>query len=75
MKTLVDEISGRKDLPIFKGSNEGIRNWVELHIDQLEQLREPHSCEVLLDEDSIIISGDEDLREFRIVEVNAIDVE
>lgn len=75
MKTLVDEISGRKDLPIFNGSNEGICDWVNLNLESITALNEPHSCSAMLEDEFIIISGDEDSKELRIVQVNAIDVD
>ena len=75
MKELIDEITGRKDLPIFKGSNDSIRNWIYLHIDQIEQLNEPFSCDVLLDGDNIIISGDEDYRELKIIEAEFLELD
>lgn len=36
VKQLVNEITGRKDSPIFDGSNEDIRKWVEDNINYLE---------------------------------------
>jgi hypothetical protein len=74
MKTLMDDITGRKDLPIFKGSNEDICKWVNLNIDSIDCLNEPSSCDAYIDGESIFISGDEDYKQFNIIEVDFIKV-
>ena len=74
MKTLVDEMTGRKDFPVFNGSDENICKWVNSNIDSMEGLNEPHSCTAELIDGTICIIGDEDLRELRIVRVETIDV-
>lgn len=73
MKTLVDEISGRKDFPIFEGTNEQISKWVEMNLDVFN-LNEEHSCQVWFDElsNTIEISGDEDFKVFEIIKVETI---
>ena len=75
MKTLVDEISGRKDLPIFEGTNEQILNWVRLNLDMFN-LNESRSCWAELipfeNENAIEIYGDEDCKIFKIVNVEPI---
>jgi translation initiation factor 1 (eIF-1/SUI1) len=71
MKTLVNEINGRKDFPIFEGTNEKILEWVEMNLDMFG-LNEEHSCTASLFEDEIEISGDEDLKIFKIVKVETI---
>ena len=73
MKTLVDEISGRKDFPIFEGTNEQISKWVEMNLDAFN-LNEERSCQVWLDEplNLIEISGDEDCRVFEIIKVETV---
>lgn len=71
MKTLVNEISGRKDFPIFEGTNEQIKDWVEKNLD-LFDLNEGYSCLVSLDGDEISISGDEDWQEYRIIDVETV---
>lgn len=75
MKTLVDEITGRKDFPIFNGSDENICKWINLNLDSMKALNEPHSCEAQLIDGILLISGDEDLRELRIIEVDFIEVD
>ena len=75
MRTLVDEITGRKDFPVFNGSNEGICNWINLNMDSITVLNEPHSCDASLEDEFIIISGDEDSRELRIVNLEFIEVD
>lgn len=71
MKTLVNKINGRKDFPIFEGTNEQILEWVEMNLDMFE-LNEARSCEVFLFKDEIEISGDEDLKIFEIIKVETI---
>lgn len=73
MKTLVDEISGRKDFPIFEGTNEQILEWVEMNLDAFN-LNEERSCQVSFDESPnlIVIYGDEDLKVFEIIKVETI---
>ena len=73
MKTLLEDISGRKDFPIFEGTNEQISKWVEMNLDVFN-LNEEHSCQVWFDEPSntIEISGDEDAKVFEIIKVETI---
>tara|TARA_R110000851_G_scaffold142964_1_gene281785 strand:+ start:1218 stop:1439 length:222 start_codon:yes stop_codon:yes gene_type:complete len=71
MKTLVNEINGRKDFPIFEGTNEKILEWVEMNLDMFD-LNEEHSCNAGLFKDEIVISGDEDSKIFEIIKVETI---
>lgn len=71
MKTIVNEINGRKDFPIFDGTNEQIFNWMNQNIDALD-LSEPYSCDVSIDGDIVAVSGDEDYVVFRIIDVKII---
>ena len=74
MKTIVNEITGRKEFPIFKGTNEQIFNWVEYHLEELE-LNESWSCSAQWNNDNkteIFIRGDEDFELFRIIDVKII---
>ena len=75
MKTLVSDITGRKDFPIFNGTNQQIKSWLETEINSLD-LNEPHSCSILMDDsdNNIEISGDEDLMILRIEEVKIINL-
>ena len=72
MRTLVDEINGRKDFPVFDGTDEQILGWIKENLDQFE-LEEEFSCDVKIDEDGdITIRGDEDSMFFRIIDVEVI---
>jgi len=75
MKTLINEINGRKDFPIFEGTNEEIFWWVKMNLDMFS-LNELHSCETNFfpSENLILISGDEDYRMLRIVYVEIINL-
>lgn len=74
MKTLVNEISGRKDFPIFKGTNQQIFNWVKNNLEALD-LNEAFSCDFELTEfGEILIFGDEDSKTLRIINVEIIEL-
>ena len=74
MKTLIGDISGRKDFPVFDGSNEGICEWVNVNIDSIDSLNESRSCIAYLEGECIFISGDEDYKQFNIITIEAIRV-
>ena len=73
MKTLLEDISRRKDFPIFEGTNEQISKWVEMNLDVFN-LNEKSSCQVWLDKplNTIEISGDEDFKILEIIKVETI---
>ncbi len=75
MITLVDDITGRKDFPLFKGSKEGICEWINLNLESIAILNEPHSCCATLEGEFIFISGDEDSRELKIINAEFIDLD
>lgn len=76
MKTIVNEINGRKDFPIFEGTDEQVVEWVKNNSDEFN-LNEEHSCKVLFEKEdrTITISGDEDLEIYRILDVSTIKLE
>jgi len=73
MKTLLNEINGRKDFPIFEATDKNIAQWVRENL-ELFDLNEAHSCKVFLHpiDKTIEISGDEDLVIFKIIDVKII---
>lgn len=76
MKTIVNEITGRKEFPIFKGTNEQIFNWVSYNSEELN-LNEHWKCSVKWnneDKTEILISGKEDYVVFKIIDVKIIDL-
>lgn len=75
MRTLVNEINGRKDFPIFKGTNEKLVNWVRNNLDLFE-LNESWSCSVTFDSEDceILILGDEDYLLLKIIDAEIINL-
>ena len=71
MKKLVDWIHGELKGLIFEGTNEQIAEWIGKNLNKFN-LNEEWSCGVTLEGSKIWISGDEDLREIEIKEVEAI---
>ena len=74
MKTIVNEITGRKDFPIFNGTNEQIAKWFNDNFFDFVEINEEFSCNVSLEGNELTISGDEDFHSLRIIDVKIIDL-
>lgn len=72
MKTLVNTITGSKDFPAFDGTPQQIKVWLESNFEHYINLNDAHSCGVGLEDNTITIYGDEDYKEFEIVDFEII---
>ena len=71
LKFLEDFFGEQVEGFVFDGTNEDILVWVICNLDKFN-LNEERSCSVTLEDSTIFISGDEDLKEFEIKEFKPI---